>query len=220
MSNRIFVRAVIAMALAMNLGCDKSPAAPTPPATPALAALTVTAVSPTSGPTNFASELRVAGTGFLYGAALTLDGVAARVTSVTSTVITAMTPVHAAGTVDVVVTNPGGQSAALTGAYTFEVISISLTAGVNLVTPGGQLTVSWVAPSGRSGSDWIGLFKVGLPSESYENGWWQYTNGAASGTLTLSAPTQPGEYEFRYLLDDGFIDVARSPVTVSASTSS
>ena len=30
----------------------------------------------------------------------------------------------------------------------------------------------------------------------------------------FKAPPQPGEYEFRYLLDDGFIDVARAPVTV------
>jgi hypothetical protein len=158
------------------------------------------------------------GTGFLTGATLTLDGVAATVTSVTSTTIIAMTPVHAAGTVDVVVTNPGGVRGALTGGYTFEIVSISLTASPNLVASGGQLTVSWVASSGQSRSDWVGFFKVGYPSTTYQSGWWQYTDGAASGTLTLSAPTQPGEYEFRYLLDDGFIDVARSsPVTVSAS---
>ena len=28
------------------------------------------------------------------------------------------------------------------------------------------------------------------------------------------APFQSGENEFRYLLDDGYIDVARAPVTV------
>jgi hypothetical protein len=57
---------------------------------------------------------------------------------------------------------------------------------------------------------------VGDPSTSYDL-WWKYTDGGTSGTFTLNAPTQPGQYEFRYLLDDGFVDTARStPVTVSA----
>ena len=179
----------------------------------------MTAVSPTTGAADFASQITVAGTGFLSGATLTLDGLAATVANVTSTRILATTPVHAAGTVDVVVTNPDGQRAALTGSYTFEILSISLSASPSLVTSGNQLTVSWSAPSGRSDLDWIGLFKVGVPSTSYQNGWWDYADGGASGTLTLSAPAQPGEYEFRYLLDDGFIDVARSPVSVTASPS-
>jgi len=98
---------------------------------------------------------------------------------------------------------------------------VSLTSNPSVVTAGGQLGVSWVAPSGRSAWDWIGLFKVADPSTSYENGWWQYTNGAVSGTLTLSAPTQPGEYEFRYLVDDGFNEAARSTrVTVTPSAPS
>ena len=54
------------------------------------------------------------------------------------------------------------------------------------------------------------------PNTSYDY-WWEYTDGATSGTLTLSAPTAPGQYEFRYLLDDGFVDTVRSsPVTVTA----
>ncbi|MEP6915678.1 MAG: IPT/TIG domain-containing protein [Acidobacteriota bacterium] len=219
MSNHFFGSSIIAgvVALAaMNLGCDKSVSAPT---SPALSALTVSAVSPTAGATNLASQIDVAGTGFLPGAALTLGGLAATVTSVTSTHILARTPIHAAGTVDVVVTNPDGQRAALTGSYTFEMVAVSLSASPSIVTSGDQLTVSWSAPSGRPDLDWIGLFKIGVPSTSYATGWWDYIHGGASGTLTLSAPAQPGEYEFRYLLDDGFIDVARSPVRVIAAAS-
>ena len=37
-----------------------------------------------------------------------------------------------------------------------------------------------------------------------------WTDGATSGTFTLSAPTQAGQYEFRYLLNDGYGDAARS----------
>lgn len=71
--------------------------------------------------------------------------------------------------------------------------------------------MSWVAQGGVW--DWVALFKVGDRNENY--GWWEYTNGATSGTLTLSAPTEAGQYEFRYLLDDDYIDAVRSsPVTV------
>lgn len=217
MSNRFPTRAVIVSLLGlagMSLGCDRSPAGPTPTAVPQPATpVSVTSITPTGGPAG--AVVIVAGTGFQQGTTVTLGGIAARVTGVTSTAITATTPVHEGGTVDVVVTNPSGQSGTLNGGYTFEVVTV--TASSILAAPGGQLSVSWVAPSGRR-LDWIGLFKVGDPNTSYENGWWAYTDGAPSGTLTLTAPAQPGQYEFRYLLDDGFLDVARSSrVTVSAS---
>ena len=63
-------------------------------------------------------------------------------------------------------------------------------------------------------ADWIGLFGIGVPSTGYQEGYWQYVPNGLSGTLMFKAPSQPGEYELRYLLDDGFIDVARAPVTV------
>ena len=84
----------------MSLGCGKSPAAPTPLTTPTVTAVSpnngfaLTAISPTAGP--IGEQVRVAGTGFVSGATVTLDGVAARVIGVTSTVITATTPAHAA----------------------------------------------------------------------------------------------------------------------------
>jgi len=41
---------------------------------------------------------------------------------------------------------------------------VSLTVSPSPITSGGQLTISWVAPSGRScigGGDWIAIFRVG-----------------------------------------------------------
>jgi hypothetical protein len=75
--------------------------------------------------------------------------------------------------------------------------------------------VSWEAASSVCVTDWIGLFKVEDPNEAYDSDWWSYTGGHPSGTLSLTAPARLGEYEFRYLLDDGYIDdVARVTVTV------
>jgi len=83
------------------------------------------------------------------------------------------------------------------------------------VAPGGTLTVNWTAPAGgTSPTDWIGLYATGAPNGSYLS--WGYTAGASDGTMSFTAPGTAGTYEFRYLLNDGFVDVARSnAVTVS-----
>jgi hypothetical protein len=85
----------------------------------------------------------------------------------------------------------------------------TVTAGTNTVAPGGQLNVSWTA-SIKGGNDWIALFKKGDSNTAPVAGWVGWTDGATSGTFTLSAPSQAGQYEFRYLLDDGYGDAARS----------
>jgi Ca-activated chloride channel family protein len=88
----------------------------------------------------------------------------------------------------------------------------TVIAGADLVAPGGELSVSWTASTGGP-LDWISLFRVGASNTVY--GSYKYTDGATFGTFTLSAPAQPGQYEVRYLLNDGYSDVARSgPVTV------
>jgi hypothetical protein len=151
------------------------------------------------------------------GATLTLGAVAATIngSESTDTELVATAPDHAIGTVDVVVTNPGGQRATMTSGFTFEPGTFTVTPGANTVAPGGELSVTWTASTGRP-LDWIALFRIGAPNTSYD--YYKYTNGAASGTLTLIAPTQEGEYEVRYLLNDGYDDVARSgPVTVGTA---
>ena len=203
----------------LTLACgDGAPSSPTPPMTPA-APLSVSGISPDRGSTSDSVMVTIRGTGFLVGSAVTLDAPATNVSFVSSTTITALARPHNAGAVDVVVTNPGGQSARLSGGFTYDISGTqpyTLTPGTNTVVARGQLSVSWTAP--QSGAlDWIGFFRVQDPSTAYQSGWWEYTNGATTGTLPVNVPLQPGQYEFRYLLDDGFVDVVRSrAVTVTA----
>jgi hypothetical protein len=89
----------------------------TPPPVPAP---TVSSVSPNSGSTQGGTNVTIAGTGFLAGAVVQFDGVnATNVTVVSSTSITATTPPHAVGAVNVVVTNTDGQSGTLTNGFTY-----------------------------------------------------------------------------------------------------
>jgi hypothetical protein len=79
-----------------------------------------TAVSPTSGTASGGTPITITGTGFSAGASVSLGGTAAtNVTVVSSASITATTPAHAAGTVNVVVTNGNGQSGTLSNGYTY-----------------------------------------------------------------------------------------------------
>jgi hypothetical protein len=79
----------------------------------------VSTVSPTSGPTTGGTQITITGTGFVAGASVTLGGTAASGVVSNSTTITATTPAHTAGTVDVAVTNPDGQSGSKAGAFTY-----------------------------------------------------------------------------------------------------
>ena len=86
----------------------------------------------------------------------------------------------------------------------------TVTVSTNVVALGGQLSVKWTT-SNAGHNDWISLFKKG--DQNTAHSWWiGWTGGATSGTFTLNAPLQAGQYEFRYLLDDGYNDAARSSV--------
>jgi PKD repeat protein len=96
------------------------------------------AVSPSSGSTAGGQGIKITGTGFLARAIVTIGGTPATQVSVLSgNSITAIAPPHAAGTVDVVVTNTDGQSSSLANGYTYLAsnqppqasIEVSATAG-------------------------------------------------------------------------------------------
>ncbi len=78
----------------------------------------ITSVSPSAGITGGGTHVQIAGTGFAAGATVTFGGVVFR-PNVFDNVMGLQTLPHTAGSVDVVVTNPDGQSTTLAGAYRF-----------------------------------------------------------------------------------------------------
>ena len=93
----------------------------------------VISISPTSGHPSGGTSVTVSGTGFSTGATVTLGGTAAtNVTVVSSVSITATAPAHAAGTVDVVVTNSNGQSATLINGFTYTSVETNEISNINV----------------------------------------------------------------------------------------
>jgi hypothetical protein len=102
-----------------------------------VAPVQVTGVSPASGTTLGGTAVTITGQNFQTGASVKIGGTAATVTAVGATSISAKTPAHAAGAVDVTVTNPDSTTATLSGVYTYvapvvEVTGVSPSSGTTL----------------------------------------------------------------------------------------
>ena len=112
----------------------------------------VSAVSPSSGTVSGGTRVTVTGAGFTRDATVSIGGTPATGVSVqSSTTLDAVTPLHAAGVVDVVVTTPGGSSPSGSGdqfTYLDPVVSgVSPSSGT---ARGGTLVV--VTGSGFTGA--------------------------------------------------------------------
>jgi len=178
-----------------------------------VARFVASSISPTSGGTWRGTPVEILGSGFLPGAAVAFGRVVVtNVQVVDGGTIWTKTPISAAGNVDVVVTNPGGGRSAIDHAFTFTTLPLpTLTPSASTVAPGRALSVTWNTVSGGA-LDWIGIFELGTGNGETQSFGWEYTHGATSGTFTLVAPGQLGDYEFRYLPDDGYTVVAQSSV--------
>src|SRR5205814_2460657 len=100
---------------------------------------TVSAILPNSGTAAGGTAVTITGTNFLAGATVSLGGTAATgVTVVNSTSITATTAPHAAGAVNVVITNTDAQSGTLTNGYTYTGTNPAPT--VSAITPNSGST--------------------------------------------------------------------------------
>ena len=141
------------------------PVAATEPAAPR-----VLFVDHLSGAESGGTAVMIGGNGFLDGATVAFGGGAgSNAVVVSPTLIAAITPAHAAGMVDVTVTNPGGETGTLAGGFAF-----SATPVITAVSPG-------------SGTESGGTF-VTIDGTGFEKGSRLTFGGrAAAGVVIVSA---------------------------------
>ncbi|MFA4861219.1 glycine-rich domain-containing protein [Methanoregula sp.] len=131
-------------------------------------------ISPATGLFVGGTSVTITGTGFTGATAVTFGGTAATSFTVASgTSITAVTPAHAVGAVDVVVTAPGG-SVTGTGAFTYRdyiIRSFTNTGDSSWIVPSDVTTVQYLVVAGGGGGGWNGGGGAG---------------GLLAGTLTVT----------------------------------
>ena len=74
-------------------------------------------------------------------------------------------------------------------------------------TPDETITVTFSNASTNQ-RDWIGLYKKDASDRDYLT--WQYTEGKKDGLLTFEVPSEPGEYNARFFINDGYTRSATS----------
>ncbi|MFE3887214.1 IPT/TIG domain-containing protein [Streptomyces lydicus] len=95
---------------------------------------TVTAIFPSSGPAGVSTQVSLSGTGLTGATSVTVNGTPVPFTVVSDNEITATLPPHAAGTVTVTVTTPGG-SASIPFTYTRDRTQLTATPAIVQVFP-------------------------------------------------------------------------------------
>ncbi|MGB7217219.1 MAG: IPT/TIG domain-containing protein [Vicinamibacterales bacterium] len=137
------------------------------------AAPVLLAVTPASGQANGGDSVTITGANFASGATVTIGGVRAGFVSVVnSTTITARTGAHAVGAVDVVVTNPDGQTQTLSSGFTY--------------TPPLPLTVTSITPNSDSS---LGRATVTIGGTGFTNRTTVSIGGVAATNVTMVTGT-------------------------------
>ena len=120
--------------------------------------ITLTTVSPSSGPASGGTGVTLTGTGLTSATSVTFGGTAASsVNVVNSTTVTAVTPAHATGAVDVVITTSSG-SATLTNGYTYVTTAVGQPAygGTIACLNGGLNNLIAATADNSTGIQWGG----------------------------------------------------------------
>ena len=158
--------------------------------------------------------LTVHGSGFARASRVQVNGVSRATTYVSATTLTAVVPTAdlatSASGLSIAVFSPapgGGTSVSLTLSLT----QPSLTVNPTTVQSGNQVTVTLTNGPGGS-KDWLGFVAVGTPDGPGKYLQWIYVGaGVTTRTWTVTAPTTPGQYEFRFFANDSFVRAATSP---------
>jgi hypothetical protein len=150
---------------------------------------TLTSISPGSGTASGGAGVTLTGTGLTGATSVTFDGVAATsVNVINSTTITAVTPAHAAGAVNVVVITPGG-AAQLVSGYTYLATAVGQSSGGGVIAAldGGLNDLIASTADNSSGIAWGGLgTAVGAGAQS--------ANDGDTNTSTITTALGGGSY--------------------------
>ena len=88
--------------------------------------------------------------------------------------------------------------------------SAQATLNVPATAPAGStVEVSWTGPNAER--DFISIDPAGAPERSYG----KYVYASKGSPASLSAPDEPGDYEVRYHVADGYAVIGRAPLTVT-----
>ena len=144
------------------------------------AGITLSGVSPSSGAASGGTGVTLTGVGLTGATGVTFGGTAATsVNVVNSTTVTAVTPAHAAGAVDVVITTPSG-SATDTNGYTYLTTAVGQSAyGGTIACLNGSLNNLIAATADNSTSIQWGGFGTSTNATS--------TTDGAANTVTIVA---------------------------------
>lgn len=134
---------------------------------------TLTAISPDSGTASGGTGVTLTGTGLAGATSVSFDGVpATSVNVVNSTTVTAVTPAHATGTVDVEIDTPAG-GATLVNAYTYEATAVGQPSGGGTIAclGGGLQNLIAATADNSTGIEWGGLgTAIGAGAQSDTDG--------------------------------------------------
>jgi len=143
----------------------------------------------------------ISGIGFEPGAAVTLGGSATNVTVLSSTALSATTPPHPAGAVDVVVINPNGQRGLRRGFYTYALIGEGPRPSIHGISPnigtvggGSSLTIAGV---GFERGAIVKLDNTALPTHPF--------NSDSTTLRATASPHAAGSVDVMVINPDGQI---------------
>ncbi len=148
------------------------------------AGIIIDTVSPSSGPASGGTGVTLTGSGFTDATSLTFGGTAATsLNVVSSTSVTAVTPAHATGAVNVVITTPSG-SATKTNDFTYATTAVGQSAyGGTIACLNGSLNNLIAATADNStGIPWGDGITTNATS----------TTDGATNTITIVATLGPG----------------------------
>jgi hypothetical protein len=172
----------------------------------------VSLVSPSSGNVAGGTSVTIAGVDFRSGATVKFGGAAAtNVVFQDSTAITAMTPAHAAGSVDVVVINPDGQTGTKAAGFTYLATPPMITSHPSSQSiPSGQTAMMTVGATGDAPLTY--QWYVGQSGDTSSP-----IPGATSNSYTTPALTTTTSYWVRVSNAGGTADSGTAMITVTGS---